>query len=763
MEASVAGLGSRLVMLRHPTHGHPVSWGYSINAGLSWKDGGGFPGNIYVGVFPGGHALCSDSQERFFAVGRWNASSPTYGLSIALLRGAFQDTTFTWEPNPSLIIPTLSFSYGIGPDFLQLLCGPQDQLYLIYTETNDGSGSPPPPAQGIVKVTRSLDQGVTWSTPVALSGMYCSDSRAALGPDGELVVVWQDFATRQIAGRKSLDQGVSFGPTFVVGPVIENLSTPVGHDGAVHEAIGHPEMGSFGPGHLSLAVDRSTSPARGRIYVAWTERAEGTPLPISGTANDVESNNTPALASRVDIGQGFGGRKEGVPHTSADCDWFYFEGARGTTIHLEGWACGVDGKGFPISSLQVPLFCGTETAISMTLRSTTFHCTEYRPPLIYTLPATGRYYMFMSCSDRILNYGAALEEFVVSPASVARDHRDVVLAWSADGGTTWSPKRRLNDCEPGCEDAMPVLAVDHLGRLHAMWYDRRDPPWECAATVHTYWTWSEDGGVTLAPAQRLSETAADLRAIWAGRGGTFQGDAPGWTVGDYATLTTIGEKVYAFWTQPELSGYDAQGDLHGAIIEDDGITATEVRGFGAEWVTGRVRVWWSVANATDVIGFRLHRANDASDEYAPLNEGSLIPFGGRTEHELEDASASPGQRYRYRLEVVRSGGSLWQGPIEVMTPPVTIRLAWEGGRPNPFIERVDLRLEVSQEAHGLVVVYDVSGQAVRRLHRGRFLAGTTTLSWDGRDGRGRRVAPGVYLIRASVDGDTRTLRIVRIE
>ena len=41
-------------------------------------------------------------------------------------------------------------------------------------------------------------------------------------------------------------------------------------------------------------------------------------------------------------------------------------------------------------------------------------------------------------------YRIRLEQFVPDPSSVARDHRDVVLVSSTDGGSSWSPKVRTS-------------------------------------------------------------------------------------------------------------------------------------------------------------------------------------------------------------------------------------------------------------------------------------------------------------------------------
>ncbi|UCF05049.1 MAG: hypothetical protein JSV33_14185 [bacterium] len=72
--------------------------------------------------------------------------------------------------------------------------------------------------------------------------------------------------------------------------------------------------------------------------------------------------------------------------------------------------------------------------------------------------------------------------------------------------------------------------------------------------------------------------------------------------------------------------------------------------------------------------------------------------------------------------------------------------------PNPFNPfttiRVDLHGSVLTTAHDVdVAVYRADGSLVRRLYRGPMDGGGLTLTWDGRDGRGRATTSGLYLCR----------------
>ncbi|MBK7366895.1 MAG: T9SS type A sorting domain-containing protein [Candidatus Eisenbacteria bacterium] len=59
-----------------------------------------------------------------------------------------------------------------------------------------------------------------------------------------------------------------------------------------------------------------------------------------------------------------------------------------------------------------------------------------------------------------------------------------------------------------------------------------------------------------------------------------------------------------------------------------------------------------------------------------------------------------------------------------------------------------------------VVIYDVIGRRVSTLHEGALGAGHHEFAWSRRDDRGARASAGVYFVRATFGGATRTRRLV---
>lgn len=95
--------------------------------------------------------------------------------------------------------------------------------------------------------------------------------------------------------------------------------------------------------------------------------------------------------------------------------------------------------------------------------------------------------------------------------------------------------------------------------------------------------------------------------------------------------------------------------------------------------------------------------------------------------------------------------------------PVTGRLQLAPARPNPARQAAILSFTLAEPAPVDLTVYTVSGQAVRTLVRGEKGAGLHQIAWDGRDDRGRRLAAGIYSLRAEAAGEVRTQSIVLLD
>jgi hypothetical protein len=67
--------------------------------------------------------------------------------------------------------------------------------------------------------------------------------------------------------------------------------------------------------------------------------------------------------------------------------------------------------------------------------------------------------------------------------------------------------------------------------------------------------------------------------------------------------------------------------------------------------------------------------------------------------------------------------------------------------PNPFNPSTRIAFELPVASRVKLAIYDVTGQAVRRIAEGFFLSGRHHFEWDARDDSGKSVASGIYIYK----------------
>ncbi len=96
-------------------------------------------------------------------------------------------------------------------------------------------------------------------------------------------------------------------------------------------------------------------------------------------------------------------------------------------------------------------------------------------------------------------------------------------------------------------------------------------------------------------------------------------------------------------------------------------------------------------------------------------------------------------------------------------PPA--RLTLSPNVPNPFNPATVIRFTIPEGRNGGSIdlaVFDTAGRRVRTLLHETAVAGPHSITWDGRDDRGRSVSSGVYLYRIADGVESRTGRMVLV-
>lgn len=278
---------------------------------------------------------------------------------------------------------------------------------------------------------------------------------------------------------------------------------------------------------------------------------------------------------------------------------------------------------------------------------------------------------------------------------------------------------------------------------------------------------------------------------------SFEGDS-GWTVGaagDDAT-TGIWERVNPRGTssggqpvQPEddhtpdgtMCYVTGQGPPGGGIGDDDvddGRTTLLSPLYDLTGLTEPVLVYhrWYSNNAGPSVNdtWRADISDDGGESWVDLeNLTETRNFWEQMSFELE-GMISPTDQVQIRFIAEDQGfGSIVEAGIDdleiwaaggVVAVPGGTGTA--GLRPlvpvsNPFRSAAMLRFELDREAEVVLEIFDATGRRVRTLHDGFLAAGQHLTRWDGRDGSGHSLAPGIYLARLRTPDSQETVKLVR--
>ena len=108
-------------------------------------------------------------------------------------------------------------------------------------------------------------------------------------------------------------------------------------------------------------------------------------------------------------------------------------------------------------------------------------------------------------------------------------------------------------------------------------------------------------------------------------------------------------------------------------------------------------------------------------------------------------------------------GRLPSGVEDEKTQTCISGFTWLGqNRPNPFSGGTEIRYQLANKGKVRLVVYNVLGQAVRRVVDKEQEAGAYMATWDGRDVAGGIASSGVYFYRLEAGGQSKTRKMVKV-
>jgi hypothetical protein len=260
---------SNLVILGHSPSLQVINSFYSFDGGQSWA-------RITIGDSEDGlsgwlrgdpSVVFDDEGNVYLAYGVRQHSPNRVTVVVGMSADGGQSYTQFSYVNTNLDIGAYP-----GNDKWHLATGPRPgnpterNVYLAWTQAVDEMGS----IDQRVVVSESLDAGATFSAPVtvndaSITGTSLSNSYVdpAVGPDGEVYVVWHNIILNSIYADHSLG-GLVFGNDVLV---------TTSQTGSLRRIPAQPSRGVFaGP---SIDTDRSGGPHHGRLYLVYTDLGAG--------------------------------------------------------------------------------------------------------------------------------------------------------------------------------------------------------------------------------------------------------------------------------------------------------------------------------------------------------------------------------------------------------------------------------------------------------------------------------------------------------
>ncbi|HYL08366.1 MAG TPA: hypothetical protein VEU76_07435 [Candidatus Udaeobacter sp.] len=170
--------------------------------------------------------------------------------------------------------------------------GPDNTVYVAWDNASQKNGKSS--ANDVILVSRSTDQGVTFSAPAEASPSTGGPA-AVIGadpfvsPKGTLYVAWQDSISPAIRVSASTDRGKTFGPPSQIAPTLATFQVlPPAQ--ALRGALIYPACGADSRGRLYCSWSDATPASGMRIFFSTSDDGStwSTPQPVSdiGTVSD---------------------------------------------------------------------------------------------------------------------------------------------------------------------------------------------------------------------------------------------------------------------------------------------------------------------------------------------------------------------------------------------------------------------------------------------------------------------------------------------
>ncbi len=253
-------------------------YAFSTDGGLTWTDGGG-PSLLGTSILTRGDPwLDRDGAGTFFYANLSVNSVSGADLGVSVHRGHFAGSAFTWDNVTAFNAPNAPRDF-YDKEAIAVAKDASRRAYVSLTNFKEICGVPVF-GNGQIEVWRTANGGDTWQGPViagpeaadsvaacGASGHLQQSSAPAVGPSGEVYVVWQFGPTLNPDGSFSTDAAIDFARSLNGGLSFSTPATVAG----INSLRQDPPVGYNRDrinDHPRIAV-ATTGPDKGRVYVTY--------------------------------------------------------------------------------------------------------------------------------------------------------------------------------------------------------------------------------------------------------------------------------------------------------------------------------------------------------------------------------------------------------------------------------------------------------------------------------------------------------------
>ena len=220
-------------------------------------------------------------------------------------------------------------------------------------------------------------------------------------------------------------------------------------------------------------------------------------------------------------------------------------------------------------------------------------------------------------------------------------------------------------------------------------------------------------------------------------------------------IAADGSQVYL--TQYNFSGFFV------LPIQCPLFTSVALSYFQASSRADGVLLEWDLSDAFDVTGFNVVRSQHREVGFERINSEIIPPS---TTFQFLDNSAKPGVIYYYQLQpLLRSGEILLLGMATGTSglDPDVERPQLGYTFPNPSKgSEVSIPFTIMETARVRLRILDMAGRQVRVMLDQVMDPGARSISWDGKDDRGKRAGSGVYQYELETNGFRAARTLIRL-